>query len=167
MALTTEIRQVPGYEEYTVSSDGAVYGQKGQLLKLDETKGGYLRFRPIVNGRMHMMLVHRAVALAFLPPPDDPSKRFVAHGDGNPKNNHVENLRWVTYEENWEDRRRHGNGGLGASNGRARVTESDVRELRKLYAQGGCTYKELAIRFGISHAQACKIGKGDFWKHII
>lgn len=44
------------------------------------------------------ILVHRAVAQTFIPNPDN--KPVVDHIDGNPRNNHVDNLRWVTYHEN-------------------------------------------------------------------
>lgn len=42
--------------------------------------------------------VHRLVAKAFIPNPDE--KEMVDHIDGNRTNNHVSNLRWVTAEEN-------------------------------------------------------------------
>jgi hypothetical protein len=42
--------------------------------------------------------VHRLVAKEFIPN-DDPKKE-INHKDGNPKNNHVSNLEWVTHSEN-------------------------------------------------------------------
>lgn len=44
------------------------------------------------------MLVHRLVALAFIPNPDN--KQFVDHIDTNRLNNNVSNLRWTTISEN-------------------------------------------------------------------
>lgn len=52
---------------------------------------------------------HRAVAELFIPNPEN--KPCVDHIDGNHMNNHVTNLRWVTYSENnlnpnWVERQR-------------------------------------------------------------
>jgi hypothetical protein len=50
------------------------------------------------------MLVHRVVAQAFLPNPDD--KKCVNHIDGNRYNNNVDNLEWTTHAENMHSSRR-------------------------------------------------------------
>ncbi len=50
------------------------------------------------NGKQKHLYVHRLVAKAFLPNPNN--KPQVNHIDGNPKNNNASNLEWVTGSEN-------------------------------------------------------------------
>jgi hypothetical protein len=154
---------VPGFEAYSVSNEGDVFGQRGQLLKPSRMRGGYLKFSPYVNGKHHHMSVHRAVLLAFAGDPPDDKRICACHKDGNPANNRLENLYWGSYEDNWEDRKAHGNGGFGPQNGRAKLTQEKVGELRRLYALGTHTSQELGELFGVSQAQANKVGRGLFW----
>jgi hypothetical protein len=44
------------------------------------------------------MLIHRLVALTFIPNPEN--KPYVDHIDGGRRNNHIDNLRWATPKEN-------------------------------------------------------------------
>lgn len=55
-----------------------------------------------VKNKAHHPSVHRLVAYAFIPLPDDSlfEKYQVDHIDGDKMNNRVENLRWVTASEN-------------------------------------------------------------------
>ena len=91
------------YDNYEVSTEGRVrslnYKRTGQIkvLKQSEIKKGYLQVGLSKNGEVKRFLVHRLVAIAFIPNPHN--KPTVNHIDTNPKNNHVENLEWATYEE--------------------------------------------------------------------
>jgi len=50
------------------------------------------------NGKQRHEYVHRLIAAAFCPNPED--KPIINHIDGNPENNRAENLEWCTYSEN-------------------------------------------------------------------
>ena len=59
---------------------------------------GYSRVKLCKNGKGKLMLVHRLVAMAFLPNPEN--KPMVNHKDENPLNNCVDNLEWCTASYN-------------------------------------------------------------------
>lgn len=71
-------------------------------LKLQFTTTGYLyiTIRNYNDKKRCHLRVHRLVAEAFIPNPDN--KPFINHIDGNPLNNSIENLEWVTHKENME-----------------------------------------------------------------
>ena len=80
---------------YEISDCGRLR-RKGQRKLINGTLSidGYVQ----VNINKQLRRVHRLVAQAFIPNPED--KELVDHIDGNRTNNHINNLRWVTAEEN-------------------------------------------------------------------
>ena len=71
---------------------------KEKILKNTERSNGYLAIGLIKNGKTKMFRVHRLVAEAFIPNPEN--KPCVDHINTIRDDNRVENLRWVTYKEN-------------------------------------------------------------------
>lgn len=101
MNAIEEWRDVPGYEKrYQVSNIGNVKSCSKQIiLKSALHKEGYLQVVLYDNNKIPKTLkIHRLVALAFIPNPDN--KHFVDHINGIRNDNRVENLRWVTHKEN-------------------------------------------------------------------
>lgn len=100
--MKEEWRSVIDYEGlYEVSSCGQIKSlRKGALLTPHKINGYYV-VRLCKNGKMKNHKVHRLVAIAFIPNPEN--KAFVDHIDTNRSNNRVENLRWVTRQENYDN----------------------------------------------------------------
>lgn len=93
-------RDVVGYEGlYKVSNFGRIWSNyANKALSPSNSKDGYKMYVLRKNGVGHITLGHRAVAMAFIPNPDN--LPIINHKDENPANNNVENLEWCTYSYN-------------------------------------------------------------------
>ena len=80
------------------NGNGRSYIQKEKLLKQSFTSTGYKKVELYKDGKRKSFKVHRLVAIAFIPNPDN--KPEVNHIDGNKINNNIDNLEWVTSSEN-------------------------------------------------------------------
>lgn len=113
---------------YQVSSDGRVRSTKTKReLSSAPNKRGYLQVVLCDNGRRKCYRVHRLVALAFIPNPDNLPQ--VNHIDENKINNHVSNLNWMTNKEN-------ANWGTSTE----RTARANARPIYALYEDGTDEY---------------------------
>jgi len=97
--MTEEWRKIQGYEEYEVSNLGQVRrGDKVLKPRILPAKTTSYHLIGLYNDNIRKTLyIHRLVALAFLPNPEN--KRTVNHKDHDGLNNSLDNLEWATSQE--------------------------------------------------------------------
>ena len=92
---------IKGYEDYGITTDGKVISYKyknPRVMKSWFQKSGYENIGLSKNGVKKNFLVHRLVAQAFVPNPDNLPE--VNHKDLDRQNNHANNLSWCDRREN-------------------------------------------------------------------
>lgn len=92
---------IEGFPDYLITSHGRVFSLKyGKMRELKQKidRYGYMQVCLRKNGKVHSKTVHRLVAKAFIPNPEN--KNEINHIDENKTNNHVSNLEWMTHKEN-------------------------------------------------------------------
>jgi hypothetical protein len=52
---------------------------------------------------------------------------------------------------------------VGRRHGMVKLSVADVAEIRRRYAAGGVTQRQLGDEYGVSNAHVCGIIKGKFW----
>ena len=98
---------VVGYENYLIYPDGKVFSTKSnKFLKPNITPQGYKSVELFNNNGSKRLLIHRLVAQAFIPNPENLPQ--VNHKDENPSNNSMDNLEWCTAKYNMN----YGNGAI-------------------------------------------------------
>ena len=89
---------VEGYERYSISSRGQVRNDKTKrIMKIYLSDREYYCIQLSGENKKHFR-VHRLVALAFIPNPNE--YPYVNHIDGDKENNCIENLEWCTQLHN-------------------------------------------------------------------
>lgn len=87
------------YSNYAVDRMGNVYSlRKNKQLKPKKNWDGYLRIQLWDHGDCKYVSIHRLVAEAFIPNPEN--KPFINHINGIKNDNRIENLEWCTQREN-------------------------------------------------------------------
>lgn len=136
---------------------GAPYVLKGQMMKTYEDEDGYLHSTAGFP-------VHRAVALAFVPNPDN--KPMVNHKDGNKQNNHAINLEWCTSQENAAHAKTNGLMARGTKVNTNILTEQDVITILCRIKRGD-NRKQIADDFGVCLDTIFKIKAAKNWAWIV
>ena len=131
-------KDVEGFEGlYKVSNEGVLMslprsGTKGGVMKRRKTNRGYEIYTICKNNKPYHKSVHRLFAEHFIANPEN--KPYINHIDGNPLNNTLDNLEWVTQSENVLHALEMGLAyTVGENNPQAKLTDKEVLEIRDLY----------------------------------
>lgn len=182
--MTKEIwKPIEGYEvSYMISNLGSIKSlarkyrsganylriayTRDIILKPSISRNGYKRTRLYKDGDGVSHNIHRLVAMTFIDNPD--GKPTVNHKNGIKTDNRTVNLEWNTFSENQTHGYRMGlnKGPRGELCGHAKLTEKDVREIRRRYKEGGIFQRELGEEYGITRSSIGAIVRRKSWKHI-
>ena len=149
---------------YAVSRKGEVRNERtGRILLPDtsSTKGkAYLRVTFSVGNKQKRFAVSRLVARAFLTKPE--GKDYVNHKDGDRFNNCVDNLEWVTMEENQTHAVETGLCPKREENGNSKYTEAQINQV-KHYSTLGLSRKMTAQLAGVTISCVKDVRAGRVW----
>lgn len=92
-------KDIDEFEGFLISTKGRCYSQKTKrMLKAQKYSNGYLFYSFKIKGIQYTRSIHRLMAKAFIPNPEN--KPQVDHINGIRDDNRLENLRWATQTEN-------------------------------------------------------------------
>ena len=183
MKMSEVWKPVPGYETlYEVSDLGRVkslartvyYKSKGRrevperVLNpmVSKKRGNYPYVELWRDNRRKSRYVHALVLEAFVGPRPTPGHQ-VCHGDGNPGNNVLTNLRYGTRLDNAADTVKHGRTNRGEKAWNSKLDPEKVRALREEYALGGQSQAEIAEKYGLkSGASVSLIVNRKHWAWV-
>ena len=159
---------------YEISNKGNVrrIHKKGTyyILKsyFDKTTG-YCHINLSKNGVVKHRSVHSLVLETFTG--KRPKKHVANHKDCNKTNNNISNLEWITKSGNFIHAIENGKAKVlppmvGEQHARAKLSEKDVLEIRRLHKENKLDYKQLASMFSVSDFTISDIIKKRSWKHI-
>lgn len=160
-----EWRTIPGFENYSVSNMGRVRrdvggkgARAGTLLRPARDNMGRLSVALSCNGIACTKRVHRLVMLAFRG--ECPIGNQVAHNNGDPSDNRIQNLRYTTQQDNNLDIHRH-----GRRFGRQLLEMAQAVEIM-CRLDAGETVRGLAREYGVSKMVIGHIKHGRAWAHL-
>lgn len=169
--IPADSRPHPTHVGYCASLDGRVFNtirsrKRFGTFHCPEGVGYELKGKVHTDGHIRVTLaggikrfVHVLVLETFVGPCPDGMQCL--HRDGNPANNRLDNLRWGTPLENWEDSVRHGTTylSIGEHSPYCKLSDADVAAIRDA-ARRGTPYAALAASYGVNQSTISRIVLG-------
>lgn len=158
---------------YTITTNGDVYslnygktGKKKKIKPCENKNSGYMCVNLYYNKKLYRKYIHRLVAEAFIPNPDN--KPEVNHKDGNKRKNNLKNLEWVTEKENtdhaFKNNLRKIHHGEGATD--SKITEKTAKKICKMLEDNEYGTREIADKLYVSFAIVSNIKHKKAWVEV-
>jgi hypothetical protein len=185
-------KDIPNYEGlYQVSNYGRVKGlerkvirsrnpvtfrtNKGRIIKPTTNQSGYLYIGLCKDGKLKVYILHRLIALTFIPNPNN--KETINHINGIKSDNNINNLEWNTVSENHKHAYKTGlrdsshllgeNGCCtGEKNTNSKLKAFEVKQIKDLLKLKRFTQTEIANLYKIGKTAISDIVNNKRWKHL-
>lgn len=170
--MTELFKWIEGYEDfYLISNSGFVtslnsQGGKERILKPHLDRYGYPRAILCVEDIRKGFTVHRLVAKAFIPNPNNYPQ--VNHINGIKTDNRVGNLEWCNNSQNQRHAVATGlrESSEGENNHFSKLSEEDVKKIREMVNVDKVSKYKVAAKFDVNYSCVYKIIKRQSWKHL-
>jgi hypothetical protein len=163
-----EWKIIDRFSGYSVSNMGRVKSNIGHrryetLMKpIYPEKEPYLKVVLYFNKKRHYKTIHRLVAHAFIPNPDN--KKVANHKNGNKHDNRASELEWTTHSENiqhaFDTGLKYGKRGETAWN--SSLKNHQAVEI----FNSNLSVRQLSINYGVPGSTIRGIKNGDSWNHV-
>jgi len=152
-------------KDYWISESGELWsGLTHTMMKARADKDGYAVVAIRTGRGTAYRRVHRLIAIAWIPNPL--GYPMVLHRDDNKMNNSISNLYWGTQQDNMADSKSNGTFPIGSKNGMARLTDSQVYEMKEIRHRIGATISELTFMFDTPGQTVWSIVSGKTRGHV-
>lgn len=163
------MKDIPGFEgKYAITEDGRVWShwRRGGWRKIQTHRLGYKNVMFCLDGKVKNFYVHRLVATAFIPNPEN--KLEINHKDGNKENNHISNLEWSDRSSNVKHAFKKGllKPRRGKFNKKTKLLESEVIQIKKIGKLNLMTNTEIAKKFNVHRTTIRDILSGKNWHYL-
>ena len=153
---------------YIVTIQGNVYNSENMHKLMPATMpNGYQKVLIYYNsGKRKQVSIHRLVANAFIPNPNNLPQ--VNHIDGNKKNNNIDNLEWVTGSENIKHAFNTGlkHAAKGQDCTFAKTTDENVRRICEELVENELTPPQIAKKYSVYRKTVILILQRKQWIHV-
>ena len=146
---------------YMISDEGRIWSEKTQrfIKPKPMDREGHLGVCLTVNGKPRYFYLHRLMAKAFIPNPNN--YPIVRHLNDIPYNNELNNLAWGTQRDNWHDSKENGHVHYATPEER----EKGLQKLRKpIIAVNLKTGEEIKFEGQNEASRILGIQQANIWK---